>query len=66
MYRRIKARAASEGRSTKALILQAVEHALSSKTAKTAQRVRLPLVRSRRPGSLQLDNERIYDAVSFP
>ena len=66
MYRRIKARAASQGRPAKALILQAVEHALSSKPAGRGRPVTLPIVRSKRPGSMRLDNARIYDVISFP
>ena len=66
MYRRIKAQAAREGRPAKALILRAVEQTLSSKPAFTSQRVTLPLVKSRRPGSLRLSNARIYDVISFP
>ena len=65
-YRRIKARAASEGRSAKALILQAVEQALTSKPAGSGRAVTLPIVRSKRPGSMRLDNARIYDVISFP
>jgi hypothetical protein len=66
MYRRLKARAASEGQTAKSLILQAVERALTAKSSKRAPKVALPLVRSRRPGSLRLDNARIYDFISFP
>lgn len=66
-YRQLKARAASEGRSVKALLLEAAEQVLSSKAARPAtRRVQLPLVPSNRPGSLELDNARIYDVISFP
>jgi hypothetical protein len=30
------------------------------------RRIKLPIVRSRRPGTLELDNAKIYDAISFP
>jgi hypothetical protein len=66
MYRQIKARAAREGRSAKSLILQAVAQALSTKKTTGGQRVTLPLIPSRRPGSMRLDNARIYDVISFP
>jgi hypothetical protein len=59
MYRRLKTRAASDGSSAKALILRAVEQGLEVKRA-------LPVVRSKRPGTLQLDNARIYEVISFP
>ncbi len=65
MYRRLRSLAASEGRTTKALILRGVEQVLTSKPA-ARRKVTLPLVRSRRPGTLRLDNARIYDVISFP
>ena len=66
LYRRLKARAASEGRPAKALILHAVDEALKSPKSPSGQRVTLPLVKSKKPGSLKLDNARIYDVISFP
>jgi len=66
MYRRLKARAAREGRSAKALILQGVERVLSSESPRASRRVKLPLVTSRHPGTMQLDNARIYDVISVP
>ena len=66
LYRRIKARAASEGRPAKALILQAVEQALTPNAVGNGRPVTLPIVRSKRPGTMRLDNARIYDVISFP
>ena len=66
MYRRLKARAARDGRSVKALILAGAEHVLTSDDRAPGRSVELPLVRSKRPGSLRLDNARIYDVISFP
>jgi len=66
MYRRLKARAAHEGRSVKALILDGVEKSLAASPGDAGRPVTLPLVRSKRPGSLRLDNARIYDVISFP
>lgn len=66
MYRRLKARAAREGRSVKSLILQGAEQVLTSNESPQGRSVRLPLVRSKRPGTLRLDNARIYDVISFP
>jgi hypothetical protein len=66
MYRRLKARAASQGQTAKALILQAVEQTLTSKRRQASRTITLPLVRSKRPGTLRLDNARIYDVISFP
>jgi hypothetical protein len=66
MYRRLKIRAAGEGRSAKALILQGVEQVLTSKVPASGARVALPIVRSKRPGTMRIDNARIYDVISFP
>ncbi|HEX6972876.1 MAG TPA: hypothetical protein VF147_00660 [Vicinamibacterales bacterium] len=66
LYRRIKARAATEGRPAKALILQAVERSLAPPTTIPTRPVKLPIVRSKRPGTLRLTNARIYDVISFP
>jgi hypothetical protein len=66
MYRRLKARAASQGQTAKALILQAVEQTMTSKRPLAHRKITLPLVRSKRPGTLRLDNARIYDVISFP
>ncbi len=66
MYRRLKARAAVEGRSAKALILQGVERVLREEPPAPNRRVTLPLVRSKRPGAIRIDNARIYDVISFP
>jgi len=66
MYRRLKARAAGEGRSAKTLILQGVEHVLKSPRSHAGRPVTLPLVKSKHPRSLRIDNARIYDVISFP
>jgi plasmid stability protein len=66
LYRELQARAAAEGRSVEALLLDAAAKAVAAGTGWSASRVRVPLVASKRPGSLRLDNARIYDAVGFP
>ena len=66
IYRRLKSRAASEGRSAKELILRGVERELREPRRKRGRRVRLPLVPSKEAGTLQLDNAKIYEIISFP
>jgi hypothetical protein len=66
IYRRLKTRAVLEGRSTKSLILQGVERVLREHPPAAKRRVTLPLVRSKRPGAMRIDNARIYDVISFP
>jgi hypothetical protein len=66
VYRRLKTRAASEGTSAKQLILRGVERVLREPRRKRGRRVKLPIVRSKEPGTLHLDNAKIYDLISFP
>lgn len=65
MYRQLKSRAAREGSSTRALILRGVQEVLKSERRKAGVPVALPIVRSKRPGAVALDNARIYD-IAFP
>ncbi len=66
MYRRLKTRAANEGSSAKALILRGVKDVLKAKQRTTGRRISLPIVPSKRPGSVELDNARIYEIIAFP
>jgi len=40
--------------------------AVKKNRRKQGRRVKLPLVRSKTPGKLHLDNAKIYEAISFP
>lgn len=66
MYRRLKTKAASEGSSAKALILRGVEQVLKVRRPKSRRTVVLPIVRSKRPGTIRLNNAKIYEIISFP
>ena len=66
VYRRLKTRAASEGSSAKALILRGVEQMLKERRRAQPRRVELPIVRSKRAGTVRLDNAKIYEIISFP
>jgi hypothetical protein len=63
-YRRLKAKAARQGCSVKQLILRGVEKELA--LARGSRRVKLPIVRSKRPGALRLTNEQVYELIPFP
>ena len=65
IYRQLKTRAAREGSSTRALILRAVKEVLKTDRRRAGSPVSLPIVRSKRPGTVALDNARIYD-IAFP
>lgn len=65
LYRELKGKAAREGRSIKELILRCVEHELRNRNRRT-MRVSPPIVRSKRPGTLELDNAKIFEIIPFP
>jgi hypothetical protein len=65
LYRELKGKAAREGQSVKELILRGVEHELKKGTRRT-RRVSLPIVPSKRPGTLELDNAKIFEIIPFP
>lgn len=70
LYRELKSKAAQEGRSVREVILRSVEgelrSATTSKHSARRQRIRLPILQSKEPGTLHLDNERIFDLIGFP
>jgi hypothetical protein len=66
VYRRLKSRAATEGRSTRELILRGVEQVLEQPRRRASRPARPPLIRSKRPATLELDNAKIYQIISFP
>ena len=65
-YRLLKARAAAEGGSVKQLLLRGAESVLREPVGKSVRRLKLPLLNSGEPGTLHLDNEKIYDLIGFP
>lgn len=65
IYRQLKSRAARDGSSTRALILKGVKEVLKAERRKAGAPVSLPIVRSKRPGTVVLDNATIYD-IAFP
>jgi hypothetical protein len=66
LYRELKFKAAHEKCSIKELILRGVLVELSKDSSKRRRRVELPLIRSKRPGTLDIDNAKISELVPFP
>lgn len=65
LYRALKQKAAHEGHSVKELVLRGVERELGKKRESRRQR-RPPVIDSDEPGTLDLDNAKIYEIISFP
>jgi hypothetical protein len=66
LYRELKSRAAREKRSVKDLILRGVEVELRVQPKKRSRRVSLPIIRSKAPGTLEIDNAKIFELIPFP
>ncbi len=64
LYRALKKKAAHEGHSVKELVLRGVESELQKQGVRPRRRG--PIIDSRKPGSLDLDNAKIYEIISFP
>jgi hypothetical protein len=66
LYRQLKSRAAREGCSVKQLILRGVEGELQVNSKQRRKRISLPLIASKRPGTLRIDNAQIFETIPFP
>jgi hypothetical protein len=63
LFRKMKATAALRGVSLKQFITDAIEAEISKPPGGRRYRVKLPLIRSKRPGTLDLTNARIEDLL---
>ena len=67
LYRELKATAAREKKSVKELILRGVEIELRvRRKPRQSGRAVPPLVRSKTPGTLAIDNAKIFELIPFP
>ena len=66
VFRRAKAVAALEGKSLKTFVLEALTRELKNRTNPKAgsKRVKLPLIKSQTPGSLNITGESVADALN--
>lgn len=68
MYRQLKSGARRSGYTVQQLVLRVIEAELSNArvaTPKKKKRIKLPLVESKHPGWLKLDNKKIQE-ILFP
>ena len=66
LYRQLKKKAAHEGTSVKKIVLRGVELELRGVPPRKTRRRRPPVIDSDKPGSLELDNAKIYEIIPFP
>jgi len=65
IYRQIKQEAASEGRTVKEIILRRVAPA-SQECACAQGPIQFPAIKAKKPGSLKLGPEGVYEYIPFP
>ncbi|HMD39865.1 MAG TPA: hypothetical protein VKH15_11325 [Candidatus Acidoferrum sp.] len=66
LYRELKSKAAREKSSVKRLILRGVEIELRGGPKKRKRRISFPIVPSKSPGTLEIDNAKIFELIPFP
>lgn len=62
-YRQLKIKAAEEGTPVREMLLRGIDHVLASQKPSRVRKLKLPLIRSSRPGTLHLTNEQIDDVL---
>jgi hypothetical protein len=67
IYKSVKRLAVEENTTVKKIVLSALESALQTRPPQPVpKRLILPIVHSKHPGTLDIDNEKIYDLIGFP
>jgi len=64
-YRRLKVKAAQEGQTVRQIALRGIERELAGAQDRPVRKLELPLIRSIRPGTLDLTNEQIDELTAF-
>jgi len=65
IYRELKSQAALEGRSVKELVLSRVTRS-PEEHAGSGGKIRFPAIKAKRPASLKLGPEGVYEYIPFP
>ena len=66
-YKMIKRLAVEENTTVRQIVLDGLQMAIKKRPAQAPpRRMRFPVIHSSRPGTLDIDNEKIYDLIGFP
>lgn len=63
-YRQLKIKAAEEGTPIREMLLRGIAYVLAPQKPQRVRKLKLPLIRSSRPGTLHLTNEQIDDILA--
>jgi hypothetical protein len=65
-YAELRNRAGSEHCSVKDLLLRLISIGLQDEQSGRERRIRLPIIKSQKPGSVLLDGQKIFESIDFP
>jgi hypothetical protein len=65
IYRDLKVKAAREGKPVRLIVLRGIKRELDEGEKGNIRRLKLPLIRSSEPGTLELTNEQIDELTAF-
>ena len=66
IYRKLKVKAALEGQTVREITVRAIQREIEQPAAAAGRRLTEPILKSYAPGSIRIENEQIYDLISFP
>jgi plasmid stability protein len=64
-YRDLRIKAAREGKPMRQIVLRGIQRELEGAEETPVRKLQLPLIRSSRPGTLELTNEQIDELTAF-
>jgi hypothetical protein len=64
-YRELKLKAVREGKPVRQIVLRGIRRELEGNEEKPVRKLKLPLIRSSRPGTLELTNEQVDELTAF-
>jgi len=66
-YKTIKRLAVEENTTVRQIVLDGLQMAIKKRLTQTPpRRMSFPVIHSSRPGTLDIDNDKIYDIIGFP
>lgn len=65
IYRRLRVKAAQEGKPVRQIVMRGIQRELAGAEENPVRKLQLPLIRSSRPGTLELTNEQIDELTAF-
>jgi hypothetical protein len=66
VYRSLKIKAAREGKTIRKIALRGILREIEEQDPPSLPRLSEPILKSYAPGSIDIDNEKIYDVIGFP